>query len=78
MSCYPSAPQTEQGWGGWTLTIDQTVKRLERNEVSIDELETLAREFADARKFCADRLTRIEGVVQATLGAEEGQAGERT
>ncbi len=20
MSCYPSAPQTEQGWGGWTLT----------------------------------------------------------
>lgn len=29
--------------------IDQTVKRLERNEVSIDELETLAREFADAR-----------------------------
>lgn len=21
MSCYPSAPQTEQGWGGWTLTI---------------------------------------------------------
>ncbi|WP_047883132.1 exodeoxyribonuclease VII small subunit [Pseudomonas sp. ARP3] len=58
--------------------IDQTVKRLERNEVSIDELETLAREFADARKFCADRLTRIEGVVQATLGAEEGQAGDRT
>lgn len=46
--------------------------------MSIDELETLAREFADARKFCADRLTRIEGVVQATLGAEEGQAGERT
>lgn len=58
--------------------IDQTVKRLERNEVSIDELETLAREFADARKFCTDRLTRIEGVVQATLSAEEGQAGERT
>ena len=21
MSCYPSAPQTEQGWGGWTLTV---------------------------------------------------------
>jgi len=20
MSCCPSAPQTEQGWGGWTLT----------------------------------------------------------
>lgn len=58
--------------------IDQTVKRLERNEVSIDELETLAREFADARKFCTDRLTRIESVVQATLGAEEGQSGERT
>lgn len=23
MSCYPSAPQTEQGWGGWTLTLKQ-------------------------------------------------------
>ncbi|MEX6798402.1 hypothetical protein AB2D13_23825, partial [Pseudomonas aeruginosa] len=43
-----------------------------------DGLTTTAREFADARKFCADRLTRIEGVVQATLSAEEGQAGERT
>lgn len=23
MSCYPSAPQTEQGWGGWTLTLNR-------------------------------------------------------
>ncbi|WP_137887549.1 exodeoxyribonuclease VII small subunit [Pseudomonas sp. 2FE] len=57
--------------------IDATVKRLERNEVSIDELETLAREFADARKFCADRLTRIESVVQATLGGDDSQSADR-
>lgn len=57
--------------------IEQTVMRLERNEVSIDELETLAREFADARAFCAKRLSQIEAVVQATLGTGEGQASER-
>lgn len=57
--------------------IELTVKRLERNEVSIDELETLAREFADARKICLDRLARIESEVQATLSTEQGQAGER-
>ena len=57
--------------------IEQTVKRLERNEVSIDELETLAREFAQARAFCAERLSRIESVVQATLGTEGEQGIER-
>lgn len=57
--------------------IEETLSRLERNEVSIDELENLASDFADARKFCADRLERIEGIVQKTLGAEEGLAGER-
>jgi len=57
--------------------IEQTVKRLERNEVSIDELETLAREFAEARTFCADRLSRIETVVQATLGTDGGPSVER-
>lgn len=30
MSCYPSAPQTEQGWGGWTLTFKLGSKRLFR------------------------------------------------
>jgi len=57
--------------------IDQTVRRLERNEVSIDELETLSRQFAEARQFCMDRLTRIESVVQATLGANTESTGER-
>lgn len=57
--------------------IEETLSRLERNEVSIDELENLATEFAEARSFCTNRLNRIEGVVQATLGAEEGLAGER-
>lgn len=57
--------------------IDQTVRRLERNEVSIDELETLSRQFAEARQFCLDRLTRIESVVQATLGANTESTGER-
>jgi exonuclease VII small subunit len=58
--------------------IEQTVKRLERNEVSIDELESLAQEFAKAsRAFCADRLSRIEQVVQATLGTEGERGIER-
>ncbi|WP_455233594.1 exodeoxyribonuclease VII small subunit [Geopseudomonas aromaticivorans] len=57
--------------------IEQTLKRLERNEVSIDELETLSREFAAARQFCLDRLARIESVVQATLGTDGEPAGER-
>ncbi|MDG1581024.1 exodeoxyribonuclease VII small subunit [Pseudomonas sp. GOM6] len=47
--------------------IEQTVKRLEQNEVGIDELETLATEFSQAVKFCGDRITRIEGVLQQTL-----------
>jgi exonuclease VII small subunit len=57
--------------------IEQTVKRPERNEVSIDELESLAQEFAKARAFCADRLSRIEQVVQATLGTEGERGIER-
>ena len=32
--------------------IEDTVKRLEQNQVGIDELESLAREFAGARQFC--------------------------
>lgn len=58
--------------------IDETVKRLESNQVGIDELETLARDFAAARKFCSERLSRIESAVQATLGSDEGNSGDRT
>lgn len=57
--------------------IEETVRRLERNEVSIDELESLSQEFKAAQQFCNDRLTRIESVVKATLATDEGQAGER-
>lgn len=47
--------------------IEQTVKRLEQNEVGIDELETLATEFSQSVKYCGERITRIEGVLQQTL-----------
>ena len=57
--------------------IEETVRRLERNEVSIDELESLSKEFKAAQQFCNDRLTRIESVVKATLATDERQAGER-
>lgn len=53
--------------------IDQTVKRLEQNQVGIDELETLAREFASARQFCLERITRIESVLQQTLQGDQVQ-----
>jgi len=54
--------------------IEQTVQRLERGEVSIDELESLSHEFAQAKQFCQERLARIESVVKAALsaGADEG------
>lgn len=47
--------------------MEDTLRRIEANSVSIDELETLAGEFAKAREFCASRLTRIETVLQDTL-----------
>lgn len=51
--------------------IDSTLKRLERNEVGIDELETLAHEFSAARKFCQERIARIESVLQQTLQSDQ-------
>lgn len=51
--------------------LDRTVKRLEENQVGIDELETLAPEFAKARKVCMDRIARIEAVLQQTLQPEQ-------
>lgn len=39
MSCYPSAPQTEQGWGGWTLTIENEAGEVKRFRiVGYDEI----------------------------------------
>ncbi|EMN3633080.1 exodeoxyribonuclease VII small subunit [Pseudomonas aeruginosa] len=52
--------------------INDTVKRLEANQVGIDELEDLARKFAESREYCLQRLSSIEGVLSATLGG--GQA----
>lgn len=54
--------------------IDSTVKRLERGQVSIDELEELAKEFSASRAFCAQRISRIEAVLQQTLASEQGNA----
>lgn len=54
--------------------INDTVKRLEANQVGIDELEDLARKFAESREYCLQRLSSIEGVLSATLGG--GQASQ--
>lgn len=50
--------------------MQTTLQRIERNEVSIDELEPLAAEFAEARKFCNERLAKIETGLQETLNNE--------
>lgn len=52
--------------------INSTVERLESNQVGIDELEELARKFAESREYCLSRLSAIEGVLSATLGGEQG------
>lgn len=52
--------------------INDTVARLEANKVGIDELEDLARKFAESREYCLARLSAIEGVLSATLGSEQG------
>jgi exonuclease VII small subunit len=55
--------------------INETVARLEANQVGIDELEGLARQFAESRQYCLERLSSIEGVLSATLGGEQGGNG---
>ena len=57
--------------------MENTLKRIDNNEVGMDELETLATEFAKSRQFCAERLTRIETALQVTLqaGEEKPQIG---
>lgn len=56
--------------------MQQTLERLERNEVSMDELEPLAKEFAEARKFCAERLDRIEKGLTEALSSDETQQAQ--
>ncbi len=57
--------------------MEDTLKRIDNNEVGMDELETLATEFAKSRQFCAERLTRIETALQNALqpSEEEPQLG---
>ncbi len=52
--------------------ITDTVARLEANAVGIDELEDVARKFAESRDYCLKRLSGIESVLSATLGGEQG------
>lgn len=54
--------------------INDTVSRLEANQVGIDELEDLARKFAESREYCLARLSSIESVLSATLGGDQGGA----
>lgn len=51
--------------------MEETLKRIDNNEVGMDELETLATQFAESRRFCAERLTRIETALQDTLQVGE-------
>jgi len=54
--------------------MEDTLKRIDNNEVGMDELETLATQFAESRQFCAERLTRIETALQDTLQINEPQS----
>ncbi len=56
--------------------LESTLGRIERNEVSMDELEPLAKQFTEARKFCAERLDRIEAGLMETLKPEEAPQGQ--
>jgi exodeoxyribonuclease VII small subunit len=53
--------------------MEETLGRIERNEVSMDELEPLAKEFAKARAFCTERLDRIEAGLMDALKPEENE-----
>lgn len=53
--------------------MEDTLKRIDNNEVGMDELETLATQFAESRRFCAERLTRIETALQEALQVGETQ-----
>lgn len=54
MSCYPSAPQTEQGWGGWTLTLVNMIGSFEWEKHGANLCEFI--EFTDRASSCIDVL----------------------
>jgi len=54
--------------------MEETLKRIEGNQVGMDELEELSSEFAKARLFCSERLTRIEAALQDSLQIPESTA----
>ncbi|MFK4136782.1 exodeoxyribonuclease VII small subunit [Pseudomonas luteola] len=47
--------------------IKANVERLQRGEVSIDELETLTAQMNQALKFCEDRLAKTRLAVAETM-----------
>lgn len=47
--------------------MEEILKRIEQNTLGIDELESVSAEFASARQFCAERLSRIEAGLAETL-----------
>ncbi|WP_312483355.1 exodeoxyribonuclease VII small subunit [Pseudomonas sp.] len=47
--------------------IKATVERLERGEVSIDELESIAAQMSQSFQFCQDRLAKTRQVVAETM-----------
>lgn len=53
--------------------MEETLGRIERNEVSMDELEPLAKEFAKARAFCTERLDRIEAGLMEALKTDDAE-----
>lgn len=51
--------------------IDSTLQRLERNEVTMDEMVETAEAFAQATTFCSSRLDMIEESVKKIFAKPE-------
>src|SRR3990167_3614446 len=64
MSCCPSAPQTEQGWGGWTLSLMGLNPELKISNIEFD-IFGFSRGAAAARHF-ANELLKPNGCALAT------------
>lgn len=55
--------------------MQEALKRINDNQVGMDELEQLAKEFAQARAFCRDRLAKIEAGLQDVLKEDVAEQG---
>jgi exonuclease VII small subunit len=56
--------------------METVLNKIERNEISMDELEPLAKEFTEARKFCSERLDRIEAGLMEALKTEDASQAQ--